>query len=150
MTVTDPEVTRYFMSIHEAVALVIQAGSLARGGEVFLVDMGGPVRIVDLARRMIGLAGLTVRDEENPDGDIEIRYTGLRPGEKLFEELLITSGRAQATGHAKVMQADEPNMETRLLEKFLEQLHSALVERDSLGTRHILLAGADRSGNPQD
>ncbi len=142
VTVTDPEVTRYFMSIHEAVALVIQAGSLARGGEVFLVDMGGPVRIVDLARRMIGLAGLTVRDEENPDGDIEIRYTGLRPGEKLFEELLITSGRAQATGHAKVMRADEPALSADELRAEVESLRRHVERGDDRAVHSLLLAVA--------
>ena len=89
VTVTHPEVIRYFMTIPEAAQLVIQAGSMADGGEVFVLDMGKPVRICDLARRMIHLMGLTVRDEQHPDGDIEIAYTGLRPAEKLYEELLI-------------------------------------------------------------
>ena len=89
VTVTHPEVIRYFMTIPEAAQLVIQAGSMADGGDVFVLDMGKPVRICDLARRMIHLMGLTVRDEQHPDGDIEIAYTGLRPAEKLYEELLI-------------------------------------------------------------
>ena len=89
VTVTHPEVIRYFMTIPEAAQLVIQAGSMAEGGDVFVLDMGKPVRIGDLARRMIHLAGLTVRDESHPEGDIEISYTGLRPAEKLYEELLI-------------------------------------------------------------
>ena len=89
VTVTHPEVIRYFMTIPEAAQLVIQAGSMAEGGDVFVLDMGKPVRIGDLARRMIHLMGLTVRDEQHPDGDIEISYTGLRPAEKLYEELLI-------------------------------------------------------------
>jgi FlaA1/EpsC-like NDP-sugar epimerase len=86
VTVTHPEVRRYFMTIPEAASLVLQAGSMAKGGEVFLLDMGQPVRIDELARRMIALSGLTVRDASNPDGDIEVQYTGLRPAEKLLEE----------------------------------------------------------------
>jgi FlaA1/EpsC-like NDP-sugar epimerase len=89
VTLTDPDVTRYFMSIPEAAQLVLQAGAMAEGGEVFVLDMGQPVRIIDLARRMIELSGRRVRDETNPEGDIEITVTGLRPGEKLYEELLI-------------------------------------------------------------
>ncbi|PWF32920.1 polysaccharide biosynthesis protein, partial [Yersinia pestis] len=84
ITVTDPEVTRFFMTIPEASQLVIQAGALGTGGDVFLLDMGEPVRIQDLARQMISLSGLKVRDDQNPNGDIEIQYTGLRPGEKLY------------------------------------------------------------------
>ena len=89
VTVTHPDVMRYFMTIPEAAQLVIQAGAMATGGDVFVLDMGQPVRIDDLARRLISLMGLTVRDQSNPDGDIEINYMGLRPAEKLFEELLI-------------------------------------------------------------
>ena len=89
ITLTHPEITRYFMTIPEASQLVIQAGAMAKGGEVFVLDMGESVKIMDLARRMIELSGLTVKDEQNPDGDIEIEITGLRPGEKLYEELLI-------------------------------------------------------------
>ena len=89
ITLTHPEITRYFMTIPEASQLVIQAGAMAKGGDVFVLDMGQPVKIIDLARRMIELSGLTVRDNRNPDGDIAIEITGLRPGEKLFEELLI-------------------------------------------------------------
>ena len=91
VTVTHPEVIRYFMTIAEAAQLVLQAGAMGRGGDVFVLDMGKPVRIADLAKRLISLMGLTVRDEQNPEGDIEIIYTGLRPAEKLFEELLIGS-----------------------------------------------------------
>src|SRR6185437_2270261 len=89
ITVTHPEIIRYFMTIPEAVELVIQSGSMASGGEVFVLDMGQAVKIVDLARKMVYLSGLTIKDESHPDGEIEIRYTGLRPGEKLYEELLI-------------------------------------------------------------
>ena len=93
VTVTHPDVIRYFMTIPEAAQLVMQAGSMAKGGDVFVLDMGRPVRIDDLARRLINLMGLTVRDANNPDGDIEIEYTGLRTAEKLFEELLIGTER---------------------------------------------------------
>ena len=106
ITITHRDITRYFMTIPEAAELVIQAGAMARGGEVYLLDMGEPVKIVDLARTMIRLSGRTVRDEQNPEGDIAILETGLRPGEKLYEELLI-DGEAQATGHRRIFQAQE-------------------------------------------
>src|SRR5690606_22707192 len=89
ITLTHADITRYFMTIPEAAQLVIQAGAMAEGGEVFVLDMGQPVRIIDLALRMIELSGRTVRDAGRPDGDIEVQITGLRPGEKLYEELLI-------------------------------------------------------------
>jgi FlaA1/EpsC-like NDP-sugar epimerase len=106
VTVTHPEIIRYFMTIPEAAQLVIQAGSMARGGEVFVLDMGKPVRIKDLAEKMIHLMGFTVRDEDNPDGDIEIEYTGLRPAEKLYEELLI-GNNVTGTEHPMIMRAEE-------------------------------------------
>lgn len=106
LTLTHPDVTRYFMTVQEAAELVLQAGTLARGGEVFLLDMGYPVKIMDLALRMITLSGLSIRTDDHPAGDIEIQVTGLRPGEKLFEELLI-GNRPQATAHPKIMQGDE-------------------------------------------
>jgi FlaA1/EpsC-like NDP-sugar epimerase len=109
VTVTHPDVVRYFMTIPEAAALVIQAGSMGAGGDVFLLEMGEPVRIADLARRMINLSGHTVRDASNPEGSIAIRYTGLRPGEKLYEELLI-GGQCTATGHPQVMRAVEQHL----------------------------------------
>src|SRR3569833_2358994 len=89
ITLTHPDITRYFMTIPEAAQLVIQAGAMAKGGDVFVLDMGQSVKIMDLARRMNELSGLTIREEENPDGDIELEITGLRPGEKLYEDLLI-------------------------------------------------------------
>ena len=89
ITLTHPDITRYFMSLPEAAQLVIQAGSMANGGDVFLLEMGEPVKIINLARRMIKLSGLSVLDSDNLDGDIEIKITGIRPGEKLYEELLI-------------------------------------------------------------
>jgi FlaA1/EpsC-like NDP-sugar epimerase len=140
VTVTHPEVTRYFMSIHEAVALVIQAGSLSRSGEVFMIDMGEPVRIVDLARRMITLAGLTVRDDHHhPEGALEIRYTGLRPGEKLFEELLIRNGSTAATVHPKIMKAEDPAMPPELLRQHLCRLTELLRTRQQAALGDLLL-----------
>lgn len=107
ITVTDPEVTRFFMTIPEASQLVIQAGALGTGGDVFLLDMGEPVRIQDLARQMISLSGLKVREEKNPNGDIEIQYTGLRPGEKLYEELLIDEENTEITSHKRILRSVE-------------------------------------------
>jgi FlaA1/EpsC-like NDP-sugar epimerase len=109
ITVTHPEITRYFMTIPEAVELVIQAGAMSESGDVFLLDMGEPVRITDLARTMIRLSGLTVKDEANPDGDVEIVFTGLRPGEKLYEELLIGEN-GLPTHHSKIFKAKEGSM----------------------------------------
>lgn len=115
ITVTHPEINRFFMSIHEAVELVIQAGSMAQGGEVFLLDMGDSVKIVDLAKKMINLAGLTEKQADGK-GDIEIQFTGLRPGEKLYEELLIDSAGAEKTSHPKIMKAyDSELSETEFL-----------------------------------
>ena len=107
ITVTHPEVTRYFMTIPEAANLVIQAGAMAKGGEVFVLDMGAPVKIVDLAKRMVHLSGFEVKDEAHPHGDIEILFTGLRPGEKLYEELIIGEDNVQDTDHPLIMQAME-------------------------------------------
>ena len=106
ITVTHPDIIRYFMTIPEAVELVLQAGNMAKGGEVFVLDMGDPVKIVDLAKKMIYLSGFTVRDFEHTDGDIEIKFTGLRPGEKLYEELLIGDNPHQ-TEHPRIMKANE-------------------------------------------
>lgn len=106
ITLTHPEVTRYFMTIPEAAQLVIQAGAIAKGGDVFVLDMGQPVKIMDLARRMVELSGLTVKDEEHPEGDIEIAVTGLRPGEKLYEELLI-GDNPKPTVHPRIVKAHE-------------------------------------------
>ena len=124
VTVTHPEIIRYFMTIPEAAQLVIQSGSMASGGDVFLLDMGKPVRIEDLARRMINLMGLTVRDEGHPEGDIEIQYIGLRPAEKLYEELLIGTN-AMGTEHPRIMRADEDSVTPDVLESLLEDLQNA-------------------------
>jgi FlaA1/EpsC-like NDP-sugar epimerase len=106
VTVTHPEIIRYFMTIPEAVQLVIQAGSMATGADVFILDMGEPVKIIELAKRMIHLSGFSVKDERTPDGDIAIKFTGLRPGEKLYEELLI-GNNPQPTTHPRIMKANE-------------------------------------------
>jgi FlaA1/EpsC-like NDP-sugar epimerase len=148
VTVTDAEVTRYFMSIHEAVQLVIQTGSLASGGEIFLLDMGEPVRILDLARNMIRLAGYKVCDEATPEGDIEIILTGLRPGEKLYEELLIASSNGVGTSHPKIMKADEPSLDQETLDGLIEQLRTALKARNEATVRALVMhiAGDQQSG----
>lgn len=127
VTLTHRDVTRYFMTIPEASQLVIQAGAMAEGGDVFLLDMGNPIRIYDMARTMIHLSGLSVRDEENPEGDIEIREVGLRKGEKLYEELLI-SVSAQRTSHPRIMRALEERLPWPDLQKHLEIMEAALNE----------------------
>lgn len=124
ITVTHPDITRFFMTIPEASQLVIQAGAMAQGGEVFVLDMGEPIRILDLARRMIHLAGFTYRDEDSPDGDIEIIFTGLRPGEKLYEELLIDDA-SLCTGHPKIGCAQESCLPWSELAPLLKQMERA-------------------------
>ena len=121
VTVTHPDVIRYFMTIPEAAQLVIQAGSMGSGGDVFVLDMGSPVRIADLAKRMVQLAGYTVRDEKNPDGDIEIRFTGLRPAEKLFEELLIGKN-VTGTEHPRILRAMEHSLTWEQIRHVLDDL----------------------------
>jgi FlaA1/EpsC-like NDP-sugar epimerase len=125
VTVTHPEVIRYFMTIPEAAQLVIQAGSMADGGDVFVLDMGKPVRIYDLARRMIHLMGLTVRDEDHPDGDIEISYTGLRPAEKLYEELLI-GNNITGTQHPMILRAIEHSWPWERVHGMLDEILTAM------------------------
>jgi FlaA1/EpsC-like NDP-sugar epimerase len=129
VTVTHPEVIRYFMTIPEAAQLVIQAGAMAKGGDVFVLDMGRPVRIDDLARRMISLMGLTIRDAANPDGDIEIRYTGLRTAEKLFEELLIGTN-ITGTDHPMILRAMEHSLPWERVQQVLSEMLSALSHAD--------------------
>ena len=124
ITITHPDIIRYFMLIPEAAQLVIQAGAMARGGEVFVLDMGEPVRIADLARSMIRLSGLSERTEVEPEGDIAIEYVGLRPGEKLFEELLIGDD-VVPSGHPRIMCARERHVDPALLDKMLESLKAA-------------------------
>jgi len=137
VTLTHPDVTRYFMTIPEAALLVIQAGAMADGGDVFVLDMGQPVRIQDLARRTIELSGLTVKDADNPDGDIAIRVTGLRPGEKLFEELLI-GDNAQPTQHPRILKASEEFLAWPMLEQRLRVLSEAVAVNDVPGMRRLL------------
>lgn len=123
VTITHQDVTRYFMTIPEAAQLVIQASAMASGGEVFVLDMGTPIKIIDLARRMIELSGLSVRDAENPDGDIEVSIIGLRPGEKLYEELLIGEN-PENTSHPGIKKANEKFLTWKLLEPELSELNS--------------------------
>jgi FlaA1/EpsC-like NDP-sugar epimerase len=129
ITLTHQDVTRYFMSIPEAAQLVIQAGAMAAGGEVFVLDMGESVRIFDLAERLIALSGLRVKNAACPNGDIEIRITGLRPGEKLYEELLIGEN-PQATAHPRIMKAHEDLLTWPELEPHLQQLQTAVAQQD--------------------
>jgi len=129
VTLTHPDVTRYFMTIPEAAQLVIQSSSMATGGDVFLLDMGQPVRILDLAVRMIYLSGLIVKDESNPHGDVEIQVTGLRPGEKLYEELLV-GNNPKPTSHPKIMKANEEFLPWNELELLLDELNRVLDKWD--------------------
>ena len=137
VTVTHAEMVRYFMTITEAASLVIQAGAMAKGGEVFVLDMGEPVKIIDLARNMIRLAGRTLRDKDHPTGEIEIQITGTRPGEKLYEELLISSD-STTTEHASIGLAREPFESWNLLEAKLDRLQTAVDQRDDGVVRKLL------------
>jgi len=137
LTVTHPDITRYFMTVAEAAELVVQAGAMARGGDVFVLDMGDPVRILDLAHRMIHLHGFNVRDKDNADGQIDINFTGLRPGEKLFEELLIGEG-AKGTLHPKILRADESLLSSEVLQKLLTRLQQAMAAQSPQRTRAVL------------
>ncbi len=139
ITVTHPDVIRYFMTIPEAAQLVIQAGSMARGGDVFVLDMGKPVRIDDLARRMVHLMGLTVRDDAHPDGDIEISYTGLRPAEKLFEELLI-GNNVSGTDHPMILRAMEHCLPWVQVEGLLAELLTMLRSFDCASVVDLMRA----------
>jgi FlaA1/EpsC-like NDP-sugar epimerase len=137
LTVTHEEVTRYFMTIPEAAQLVLQAGAMGQGGDVFVLDMGQPVKIMDLARRMIQLSGLSVRDAEHPDGDIDIAVTGLRTGEKLYEELLI-GDNPQATEHPRIMKALEPFLPWSDLEPELDILYAAAERNDATAIKAFM------------
>jgi FlaA1/EpsC-like NDP-sugar epimerase len=138
VTVTDPNIIRYFMTIPEAAQLVIQAGAMGNGGDVFVLDMGDPVRILDLAKRMIHLSGIEVKDQEHPDGEIEICFTGLRPGEKLYEELLIGDNVTE-TDHPRIMRAEEHVIPWPDLSRRLERLNNAAERDDHEQIREILL-----------
>ncbi len=137
VTVTDSKIIRYFMTIPEAAELVIQAGAMGRGGDVFVLDMGEPVKIIDLARRMIRLSGFEVQDEDNPNGDIEITFTGLRPGEKLYEELLI-GDNVSPTEHEKIMRAEEEVIDWKELSSLIHDLQAVTDKGDYAGVRDIL------------
>jgi len=138
VTVTDAHIIRYFMTIPEAVELVIQAGAMGIGGDVFVLDMGMPVYIVDLAKKMIRLSGLEVKDESNPNGDIEIKYTGLRPGEKLYEELLIGDNVSE-TDNPMIMRAQEDMIEWNELKLILDELEVAIKKCDQHKLRELLI-----------
>ena len=150
ITLTHPDITRYFMTIPEASQLVIQAGAMAEGGDVFVLDMGEPVKIIDLAKRMVELSGLTIRDAARPNGDIELVVTGLRPGEKLYEELLI-GDNPQKTEHPLIMKAREDVIPMPELMDWLGKLENAMVRRDLVEIREILqklVSGYMPTGEP--
>lgn len=148
ITLTHAEVTRYFMTIPEAAQLVIQAGAMAKGGDVFVLDMGQPVKIIDLARRMVELSGLTVKDEQNPEGDIEIEVTGLRPGEKLYEELLI-GDNPKPTVHPRIMKAHEAFIPWAEFEAKLNALEMALNVND-VGVIRLMMQQLVTGYKPSD
>ncbi len=136
LTVTDPEVVRYFMTIPEAAELVIQAGAMGQGGDLFVLDMGEPVQILELAKRLISLSGKEVKNEENPEGDIEIIFTGLRPGEKLFEELLIGDD-VRDTQHRQIFKANEEYISWEEVEEYLIEIKEASSSSDHIKLRNI-------------
>jgi len=142
VTVTHPEVTRYFMTVQEAAQLVIQAGSMATGGDVFVLDMHEPIKIIDLARKMVHLMGYDVKDENSYKGDIAIEYTGLRPGEKLFEELLIGES-VTGTQHPKIMRAEEDALTWQEIESLTLELQQACKRMDLHAIREILMKAVD-------
>lgn len=148
ITLTHEDITRYFMTIPEAAQLVIQAGALGKGGDVFVLDMGEPIRIIDLARKMIRLMGSDVKDAVNPDGDIAIKIIGLRPGEKLYEELII-GGDEQATLHPRIRTAQEVSLPWEEMLEYLSLLNSACEACDQVGIRELLLK-APAGFSPQD
>jgi len=142
VTVTHRNITRYFMTIPESVQLVLQAGAMAKGGDVFVLDMGDPIKIIDLAYKMIHLSGLTPIDNENPDGDIRIEFTGLRPGEKLYEELLIGDDVIQSE-HPRIMQAKENKLPLEEVMKCMEIIKLARENQDEIIVKELLLKYVD-------
>jgi FlaA1/EpsC-like NDP-sugar epimerase len=152
ITLTHPDITRFFMSMPEAAQLVIQAGAMGTGGDVFVLDMGQPVRIHDLASRMVEMSGLRLKTADQPEGDIEITITGLRPGEKLFEELLI-GNNPKPTQHARIMKANEEYLAWPQLQENLESLRMAMSVNDVPLIRHFLsqwVQGYESSGEVVD
>jgi FlaA1/EpsC-like NDP-sugar epimerase len=152
ITLTHTDITRYFMTIPEAAQLVIQAGAMGTGGDVFVLDMGQPVKIIDLARRMVELSGMTLRDELRSDGDIELTVTGLRPGEKLYEELLI-GDNPKPTQHARIMKAHEQFLSWPQLEQKLNAMSIAMSVNDVpviRGQLQELVSGYQPSGEVVD
>ena len=148
ITLTHQDITRYFMTIPEAARLVIQAGAMGKGGDVFVLDMGESVKIIDLAKQMINLSGLRLKDENHPDGDIEIKITGLRPGEKLYEELLI-GDEVQKTTHPRIMTASEVMLPWDKLHDILSRMESACRKMNQTELRALLLE-APAGFNPKD
>jgi len=142
LTVTDPNIIRYFMTIPEAAQLVIQAGAMGEGGDVFVLDMGEPIKILELAKRMIKLSGYEVKDKDTPNGDIEIVFTGLRPGEKLYEELLI-GNNVTATKHKLIRRAEEDFLSWREITGFMFDMKKALAKENEKALRHILEKAVD-------
>ena len=152
VTVTDSKVIRYFMTIEEASELVIQAGSLSKGGDVFVLEMGSPVNILSLAKKMIELSGYEIKDKKNTLGDIEIEITGLREGEKLYEELLVNN-QAKKTAHPLIMSAIESGPGIEAIGKYLKLLEVACSENDIEAIRDILVdsgTGLNYDGNIVD
>ena len=147
VTVTHPEIIRYFMTIPEASQLVLQAGAMAEGGDVFVLNMGKPVKIIELAETMIRLMGLSIKDNEHPAGDIEITCTGLRPGEKLFEELLVGK-TAYPTEHSEIMRANEDSLDREKIEHILQQLNLATEGGDCAAIKEILVSANTGYCNP--
>ena len=146
VVVTHKDVTRYFMTANEAAQLVLVANSYAKGGDVFVLDMGDPVKIIELAMRMIELSGYTIRDKDNPDGDIEIKISKLRPGEKLYEELLIDKGTLE-TPHIKIMRAEESDLPSKEMESALKKLQRVIVNQDEKVAKEILFEINRKSNN---
>ena len=138
VTVTHPDITRYFMTIPEAARLVLLAGTYSAGGDVFLLDMGQPMKIIDIARRMITLSGYRERKPGSLDGDIEIKITGLRPGEKLYEELLIDSDNLGATPHKKILRAKEAGLSQIEVAAMMKELGAALDNGDTAALRRLV------------
>jgi len=142
ITVTDPKIIRYFMTIEEASQLVIQAGSLGENGEIFLLDMGEPIKVIDLAKNMIKLSGMSLKDDNNPEGDIEIIYTGLRPGEKLYEELLIDN-KSENTAHEKIMKAQDKHLDWDTISRYLLDLDKYIETEDYDEIKNVFLKCVD-------